>query len=128
LPDRFKNIFGDLSPAQTADLRKHSPVDSESGSMPAYDCFRLDNDQRVAPTLPESTKEHPEQAIRLVDAWSRVFALEYSELLAQDEDFQAKVVARADEIVQVCEECDREAQHWGIDGYWINSYRRVNHD
>jgi hypothetical protein len=51
--------------------------------MPAYDGFRSDEDKSVAPTLPESAERHPEQTVRAVEMRSRVFALEYSKLLAQ---------------------------------------------
>jgi hypothetical protein len=62
-----------------------SPVESEAFPVPSNHGFRLHNQQRRLPTIPESGEPDPEDAIPTahLDAMSCFLALKSDELMAQ---------------------------------------------
>ena len=77
--------------------------------MPAKHGLELDQDERFHPARPEPPQRDPEEAVKVVEAGSRMLALECGKLLAQGENLETKVMARANERAQVGEECEHAA-------------------
>jgi len=62
--DELAQVYADALPARSRSVsRKPCPIRFESGTVPANDCLRLDEDQRLLPSRPEPFKHHPEQHI-----------------------------------------------------------------
>ena len=63
--------------------------------MPADDCLRLHNNQRIRPSRPKLPQRGPEQTIKAVQCRSRSFAFEHSDLVAQREDLKRSIYGAA---------------------------------
>ena len=61
--DQCSDLLGRSWPSHAAPTALQLPVESESFSMPAYDRFRLDQHERLAPAGPEAKQGHPEEAV-----------------------------------------------------------------
>ena len=53
-----------------------TPIEAETGAMPADDGVWVYNDERFGPAGPELLQQDPEQSIRRTQAGSRPFPLE----------------------------------------------------
>lgn len=96
---------------QPRDARAEAPIQAEPGAMPANNGFRLDDDERVGPSIPERAQRHPEEPVAAFEAGPGMLALEHRELLAQDENLQTEVVAGAEEGKQVRRKCGGKLDH-----------------
>ena len=74
--DGAGSIGVDLTTSDSASPASKTPVEAKACFVPAGDGLRFDDDQRVAPTSPESAQRHPEEAIASCEAWPRTAALE----------------------------------------------------
>ena len=62
--DEFSQFNADALPARVSSMpRKLPPIQLESSPVPAYDCLRLDENQRQPPVRPETPQEYPEQFV-----------------------------------------------------------------
>jgi hypothetical protein len=57
--------------------------------MPGYNGFRFDDNQRVAPCGPITAEKNPEYSIPDSQLRTRMFSLEYAQLLTEGNDLQA---------------------------------------
>ena len=79
-PDQDANLFGDLRPA-SAGTGALTPVEAESGTMPADDGFGLDNDENLDPTRPATAEGNPKDPVQPVQLGPGTLAFEHGELL-----------------------------------------------
>ena len=82
--------------------------------MPADNGFRLDDDERVDPSIPEGAQRHPEEPVAAFEAGPRTPPLEDGELLAQRENLQTEVVAGANEAEEIFQECEQYLSHEAV--------------
>ena len=100
-PDKLEEVGADLASAAT---RAQAPIEPKARAMPSNNGFGLDQDERFHPPRPATPQRDPEQAVEAAEAGSRMFALEHRDLLAQGQNLQTKIMARAEEREQVGEE------------------------
>ena len=75
-PDQDANFLADSRSAPTLS-GPPTPIEAETGAMPADDGVWVYNDERFGPAGPELLQQDPEQSIRRTQAGSRPFPLEY---------------------------------------------------
>src|ERR1019366_4088665 len=73
--------------------REPTPVHLESGPMPANDCLRLHENQRLLPFGPEARQSRPEQPIRRGKARPRASLLQNGKLLPKGQILQEQIAA-----------------------------------
>src|SRR5262249_1040225 len=66
--DQHTNFFGDLRSA-AAWPRSPTPVEAETGAMPADDGRGLHDDEDLGPAGPEAAKGTPEESVQPVPSW-----------------------------------------------------------
>ena len=91
--------------------REPIPVHFESGPMPANDCLRLHDNQRLLPFGPEAAQGCPKQPIRGGKARPRASLLQNSKLLPQGKILQEQIVTRAKGPDKQYEQKPQQAQH-----------------
>jgi hypothetical protein len=62
-------------------LRDHAPVHAKSSTVPANDCLRGNDNQRLLPRRPTVASEHSEQFVDNAESRLRMLALQDSQLL-----------------------------------------------
>ena len=125
--DGFENVRGQFAAAETRGTRPESPVQPKSSAVPADHSLGFDQDERVAPTIPECVQRHPEQAVATSKMGPRMLAFEHRELLTQGENLQAEIVAGTEEGAQIRQNCEGELGHdRGRRGNSPQVYRRRN--
>ena len=100
--DCCADLFVDPSPTP-GNARAKTPVESKSNAVPSYDGFRLDDEERALPSLPERRKSYPEKPVAAHQMWARMLAFEHRKLLAEGKDLQTKIVAGNQERTHVRE-------------------------
>lgn len=97
--DEFAQLFADALPSRSSSMaREPGPICFESGSVPSDNDFRLDENQRVLPSSPESPQNHPEQSVRSSKSRVWTLPLQNGELLSKCQVFQEQVAARPVEL------------------------------
>src|SRR5438105_1206881 len=82
------------STSSVAMTREPLPIQFESGSMPADDCLRLHEYQRLPPPRPEASQHHPEPLVSNRKTSPRTPPFQHSKLLPKSEIFQEQIAAR----------------------------------
>jgi hypothetical protein len=67
----------------------NAPEQPEASRMPGDNGISFDDDQNVAPCGPEPTEQNPKYSILDSQARTRMFSLEYAQLLMQGKDLDA---------------------------------------
>ena len=106
-PDQDANFLGDSRSAPTLS-GPPTPIELETGAMPADDGVWVYNDERFGPAGPELSQQDPEQPIRRTQARSGPLPLEHSKLLAKGKHFEGIVGAAADEHPNHDQESEEE--------------------
>jgi len=75
-------------------LRDPTPVQSKTSTMPANDRLRIDQQERLLPSTPETTGEYPEDFVNRSDPRSGVLALQHPQLLPESEILQEQAATR----------------------------------
>jgi len=70
------------------------PVQFESGSMPAHNCVREDDNECLFPVNPEPASHDPEEFVHGSQSWARLLAFKDGELLAKGKVFEHQTAAR----------------------------------
>src|SRR5215470_11336551 len=73
-PDQLTNLFRDLR-SSAARPGAPTPVEAETGTMPAADSGRLHDDENVRPAGPKAAQGGPEESVHPVDDGTRVCRL-----------------------------------------------------
>jgi hypothetical protein len=95
--DEFAQFDADTFPARANSMpRKPCPIDFESGLMPSHNSFRLNQNQRLLPSTPESPQHHPEQSVGNGKSRLWMSLLQDRKLLPKRQVFQQQVAARTD--------------------------------
>jgi hypothetical protein len=63
--------------------------------MPANDRLRIDEHERLLPSIPETTDEYPEDFVNRSHPGSGVLALQHRQLLPESEIFQEQASLRS---------------------------------
>lgn len=94
----FRNVGQDcpFSPAGCG-LALAQPVIAEAAALPADDGFGADEDEGGPPGLPQPGQEAPQEPVRGLEARARGAACGHGQLMAQGEDLELQVQARAGE-------------------------------
>src|ERR1035438_97502 len=93
---RYRNsLLTHLSTRMRSVPRKPPPVHLESGPVPANDCLRLHDNQRLLPPGPEAAQGSPKQPIRGGKARPRAPLLQNGKLLPQGQILQEQIATRA---------------------------------
>ena len=79
--------------------------------MPGDNGFWLDDDQDVSPCRPEPAEQNPKYSILESQARTRMFSLEYAQLLTEGKDLQAEVVTGTEESVEEGESANEKWNH-----------------
>jgi hypothetical protein len=81
--------------------------------MPGHNGFRFDDNrhQDVSPCWPKTTEKNPEYPILDSEPRARMFSLEYTQLLTEGKDLQAKAVTGTEEGVEEAEKADEKRNH-----------------
>jgi hypothetical protein len=62
--DQLLDLLRRLSfPDRLPDFRNQFPVHLKASSLPPHDRLQLDDDERLLPSWPESTNDHPEELV-----------------------------------------------------------------
>ena len=109
-PDEDADFLGDSRPA-TARPGSPPPVPAETGTMPADDRLRLDDQKHISPAGPGVSQNRPEQAVQKVQRRPGPFPFEDAQLLAKRQDFQRHVGAAAEEGAGRSKQCEHEGKH-----------------
>jgi hypothetical protein len=91
--------------------REQCPIQPEARAMPANDCFRLDENQHLLPSGPESPQRHPEQFVGNGKSRLRTPTFQNSGLLPKSQVFQEEVATRAKDLSGQNERKSHQAQH-----------------
>lgn len=77
LKDQGTDLFGNSLPAahRFSGLAQHSPVESESGAVPADDGLWQDEEERLFPLRPELESGDPKEFVEQTEFWFGVSAL-----------------------------------------------------
>jgi len=73
--------------------RDPTPIQREAGAMPTDDSFRLDNEERLPPPMPESAQDDPEQPIWDGKPRMRMPTCQDGKLLPQGQVFEEEITA-----------------------------------
>ena len=79
--------------------------------MPGDNGFWSDNDQDIIPRRPKTAEQNPKHSILDSQPRTRLFSLEYVQLLAQGKDLEPEVVAGTEEGAETGEESKGEWDH-----------------
>ena len=93
--DQNTNLIGDLR-AATAWPGSPTPVETETGAVPADDRLGLHDEEDVGPVGLKAAEGRPEEPVQGVQCWPRPFAFEHGDLLSEGEDFESGVAATAE--------------------------------
>ena len=88
-----------------------TPVEAESGAVPAGHGVGHDNDEHVLPAGPVAAEGDPEEPVQRVQYGPRSLAFEHGDLLAEGEDFESGVAATAQEDAECREQGEDEFRH-----------------
>lgn len=92
--DQITDLFRDPLPShQATGAGDRSPIQRESGSVPTDHGLRTDHEEGLLPAIPKPARKNPEELLQQSSSRSGVFALEDSELLAEDEVFEQQIPA-----------------------------------
>jgi hypothetical protein len=108
--DEPSDLVGDLRPA-AARAGSPTPVQAETGAMPADNGLRLHDDQDALPTRPKTTQSTPEEAVEGVQRRAGPLAFQHSNLLSKGKDFESRVAAPAEENAYGGEDGEDELLH-----------------
>ena len=97
----FGSYFG---PAGILSARFNTPKQAEAGSMPCNNGFGFDSDECISPSRPKPTKQNPKQPILRSQPRTRMFSVEYAQLLAQCKDLKTEIVTGTEECAETREE------------------------
>ena len=79
--------------------------------MPGNNGFRFDGDQRIAPCGPITAEKNPEYPISDSQLRTKMFSLEYAQLLTDGNDLRAEAVTRTEEGVEEGQSTDEKWNH-----------------
>ena len=88
LSDEPSHLRGDSRSALLSSAALPGPIEPEAGPLPADDGLGLDDGEDVGPAAPQSVEEDPEEAVAVVQAWTRRGALEDGQLVPQRQIFE----------------------------------------
>ena len=74
-----------------------TPVETETGAVPADDGLGLHDDEDVGPAGRKAAEGRPEESVQRVQYWPRPFAFEHGDLLSEGEDFEGGIASTAEE-------------------------------
>ncbi len=80
-----------------------SPEQPEASSLPADECFGLEDDQTVSPIGPNPHKETPKISVEPTEPGPACLPFEHHELMAQRQDFEGEIVPASEERKRVCQ-------------------------
>src|SRR5439155_21829183 len=83
----------------------------ESSSLPADECFGLDDKQSGSPIGPNSHERHPEIPVRPAELGPARLPFEHHELMAQRQSFQGEIVPRSKERKRIGQNDAKNSQH-----------------
>lgn len=91
--DQIADFLRDvLSADRAAESGDRSPIEFESGAVPADNGVGAHKDEGLLPARPESTRQYPEQLVSRGQSGPRMLAFEHGELLAEDEVFKEQAL------------------------------------
>ena len=79
--------------------------------MPGDNGLWFDDDQDIGPCRPKPTKQNPKYPILDSQPRTRIFSLEYAQLLTEGEDLEAEIVAGTKEGAEAGEEANEKWNH-----------------
>ena len=79
--------------------------------MPGNHGFWFNDDQDVAPCRPKTAEQNPKYPIVNLQPRSRMFSLEYAQLLTEGKDLEAEAVTGTEESAEANEETDKKWNH-----------------
>jgi hypothetical protein len=108
--DERTDFVGDLGPTA---LRPGppTPVEAETGAMPADDGLGLHDEEDVGPVGPNAAQGSPEEPVQPIQTGTGPLPLENCDLLPQGEDLQGGVLATAEEDSDCAQEGKDELEH-----------------
>ena len=113
--DEFAQFPVHTSSSRTAPMpREPSPIQLESLPMPADNRLRLDDEERLFPSGPESPQQEPKQPIRRGETRLRMPGSQNGKLLPQGKIFQKKVTARTKRSGEQDEQKPQRARHGSV--------------
>lgn len=125
--DEFAKFFGDWLPVgATVFPRDPSPVQFESGAMPANNRFRLHDDQRFSPAGPQFPQYDPELSIMSTEPPPRIFRYQNGELLPQSQVFQQKSAPSSRRSIEQAQQKPQRTGHAPvITGRYMGMFQEV---
>ena len=83
--DKLAQFYADTFSAYATPMqREPSPIRFESGTVPANNCLRLDENQRPLPPRPEAPQCHPEESVSSSKSWLRMSSIQDRKLLSSE--------------------------------------------
>jgi hypothetical protein len=79
------------------DSRDQSSVHTKTSPVPADDGFRRDDKEGLLPSRPDPPSDYPEELIEEGETRARMVTFQHSELLAEHEILQNKILAATEE-------------------------------
>jgi hypothetical protein len=106
--DERSDLGIDLRPPQALWPGAQAPEQPKASPMPGDNGFWLDDDQDLAPCRPKVPEQNPKYSILHSEPRTRIFSLEYAQLLTQGNDLDAEVAAGTEESAEAGEEAEEE--------------------
>jgi hypothetical protein len=89
IPELLRNFLSADSPSHPGD---QTPVQAETGAMPADHGLGSDYQESLLPSRPEAARENPEEFVQRAELGPGMLALQDRELLAKRQILQQKAV------------------------------------
>ncbi len=109
-PDELDHFLVLFRPPKSASGFQ-SPKHPEAISLPADECFRLEDDQRVSPIGPNPHQEKPKISVGPAETGPACLPFEHHELMARRQDFEGEIVPASEERKRVCQNDPESGQH-----------------
>ena len=94
--DQLPNLRGQFFPTHRfSRLRDPTSVQAKTSAMPANDRLRIDEQERLLPSTPETAGECPEDFVNRSHPGSGMLALQHRQLLPESEIFQEQASMRS---------------------------------
>lgn len=85
------------APERTVGPGSPTPVETETGAVPADDSLRLHEEENVGPARSKAAGSCPKESVPRVYSWARPFTFAHGDLLSKGENFEGGIAPTEEE-------------------------------